>query len=198
MKYVSTKHNPSSNEMIEGSKIVNAIAMYVRTIVSYNSRFEQYMRGTKSAMATNGIKGFNLFKGKALCATCHYILLFNGSKPPSYYYQEWEVIGVPATTDTVNAVIDSDPGRYNIVKKDFLEYFFKTPRLRNVALTAPYMHNGVYKTLGEVIDFYSKGGGKGLHINIDNQTLPFDKLNFNAKEQKNIIAFLKHSRILPF
>jgi len=181
---------PSSNETIEGSKIVNAIAMYVRTIVSYNARFDQYMRGNKSAMTLNEIKGFNLFTGKALCATCHYIPLFNGSKPPSYYYQESEVIGVPATTDTVNAVIDSDQGRYNIVKKDFLKHSFKTPALRNIALTAPYMHNGVYKTLEEVIDFYNKGGGKGLHIKIDNQTLPFDKLNLNTSEQKNIISFL--------
>ncbi len=182
---------PATKETIEGSKFVNAIAMYVRTIVTYNSRFDQYMRGQKSAMKPNEIKGFNLFMGKALCATCHYIPLFNGSKPPSYYYQESEVIGVPATTDTINAVIDSDQGRYNIVKKEFLQHSFKTPTLRNIALTAPYMHNGVFKTLEEVIDFYNKGGGKGLHINLDNQTLPFDKINLDATEQKNIIAFLK-------
>ncbi len=182
---------PASGEIVEGSKIVNAIAMYVRTIVSYNARFDLYMRGQKSAMTSNEVKGFNLFMGKALCATCHYVPLFNGSKPPSYYYQESEVIGVPATTDTINAVIDSDPGRYAIVKKEFLKHSFKTPTLRNIALTAPYMHNGVFKTLESVVDFYNKGGGKGLHIDLDNQTLPFDKLNLDATEQKNIIAFLK-------
>ena len=182
---------PAAKGIVEGSKIVNAIAMYARTIVTYNSRFDLYMRGQKSAMKSNEVKGFNLFMGKALCATCHYIPLFNGSKPPSYYYQESEVIGVPATTDTIHAVIDSDPGRYNIVQKEFLKHSFKTPTLRNIALTAPYMHNGVFKTLEEVIDFYNKGGGKGLHISIDNQTLPFDKLNLDAAEQKDLVAFLK-------
>jgi cytochrome c peroxidase len=182
---------PAAGGVIQGSKIINAIAMYVRTIVSYNSRFDRYMRGQKTTMTANEIKGFNLFMGKALCATCHYIPLFNGSKPPSYYYQESEVIGVPATTDTVHAVIDSDPGRFNIIKAAFLEHSFKTPTLRNIALTAPYMHNGVFKTLDEVLNFYNNGGARGLHINIDNQTLPFDTLGLDKTEQKDIIAFLK-------
>lgn len=182
---------PSAQGKMEGSKLVNAISMYLRTIVSYNSRFDKYMRGQKAYMQANEVRGFNLFMGKALCATCHYIPLFNGSKPPSYYYQESEVIGVPATTDTVHAVIDNDPGRYAIIKKNFLMHSFKTPTLRNIALTAPYMHNGVYKTLEEVIEFYNRGGAKGLRIDIDNQTLPFEKLGLNATEKKDIAAFLR-------
>lgn len=182
---------PASQGNMEGSKLVNAIAMYLRTIVSYNARFDKYMRGQKSSMQPDEVKGFNLFMGKALCATCHYVPLFNGSKPPSYYYQESEVIGVPANTDTVHAVIDSDPGRYVIIKKDFLKHSFKTPTLRNIALTAPYMHNGVYKTLEEVVEFYNNGGARGLHIELDNQTLPFDKLGLTKIEKKNIVAFLR-------
>ncbi len=182
---------PSDAGTIAGSKVVNAIAMYVRTIVTYNSRFDLFMRGQKSAMKKNEVKGFNLFMGKALCGTCHFIPFFNGSKPPSYYYQESEVIGVPASRDTLHAVIDSDPGRYNVVKKDFLKHSFKTPTLRNIALTAPYMHNGVYNTLEEVIDFYNNGGGQGLHIELDNQSLPFDKLDLSKTEKKDIISFLK-------
>ena len=101
------------------------------------------------------------------------------------------MIGVPATRDTNHAVLDSDPGRYAIIKKEFLQHSFKTPTLRNIALTAPYMHNGVFNTLEEVMEFYNKGGAKGLHIDIDNQTLPFDNLGLSATEQKDIIAFLK-------
>ncbi len=182
---------PAAGDVIEGSRIVNAIAMYLRTIVSYNSRFDQYMRGKKSAMQPAEIKGFNLFTGKGLCATCHFIPLFNGSKPPLYYYQESEVIGVPKTTDTVHAVLDEDPGRYAIVKKDFLQHSFKTPTLRNIELTAPYMHNGVFNSLEAVVEFYTRGGGKALHIDLDNQTLPFDKLPLTADDQKNIVSFLK-------
>ncbi|MEO6406605.1 MAG: cytochrome-c peroxidase, partial [Ferruginibacter sp.] len=62
---------------------------------------------------------------------------------------------------------------------------------RNIALTAPYMHNGVFKTLDEVVDFYNNGGGKGMHISPKNQSLPFDKLHLSKNEKNNIIAFLK-------
>jgi cytochrome c peroxidase len=67
---------------------------------------------------------------------------------------------------------------------------FKTPGLRNIALTAPYMHNGVYKTLEEVLAFYDRGGGAGLKLDVPNQTLPPDRLNLTAKEQQAIIAFM--------
>mgnify|MGYP003536215038 FL=1 len=70
-------------------------------------------------------------------------------------------------------------------------FAFKTPTIRNIEFTAPYMHNGVYKTLEEVMEFYNQGGGKGLNIAPPNQTLPFDKLNLTKKEIKDIIAFMK-------
>ncbi|MFS4455556.1 hypothetical protein [Maribacter sp. 2304DJ31-5] len=68
---------------------------------------------------------------------------------------------------------------------------FKTPTIRNAALTAPYMHNGVYATLEEVIDFYNKGGGSGMGFNLERQTLPFDNLNLTRSEQKALVAFVK-------
>ena len=67
---------------------------------------------------------------------------------------------------------------------------FKTTSVRNVALTAPYMHNGVYETLDEVIDFYNNGGGVGHGIEIENQTLPFDSLILKKNEKKALVAFL--------
>ncbi|MEP6748246.1 MAG: cytochrome c peroxidase [Bacteroidota bacterium] len=168
----------------------NAIAAYIRTLISYNSRFDKYMRGEKDKMNAAEIKGFNLFMGKAKCGTCHYTPLFNGSKPPTYYYQESEVLGVPATTDTLHPVLDNDPGRMHTLKLDFFNHAFKTPTLRNIALTAPYMHNGVYKTLEEVIDFYNKGGGQGLGLKVPNQTLPADKLLLTGNEKKQLKSFL--------
>ncbi|MEO5591684.1 MAG: cytochrome c peroxidase [Chitinophagaceae bacterium] len=181
---------PSSNIVVTDRKIANAIAMYIRSLISYNARFDQYMRGDKNKMTSNEVKGFNLFMGKAKCATCHYVPLFNGSKPPTYYYQESEVLGVPATTDTVHPVLDSDPGRAVSLKVDFMKNAFKTPTLRNIELSAPYMHNGIYKTLEEVIDFYDRGGGQGLGISIPNQTLPADKLLLTKKEKVQLKAFL--------
>ncbi len=72
-----------------------------------------------------------------------------------------------------------------------LKNAFKTPTLRNIAQTAPYMHNGVFTTLEEVVDFYNKGGGIGTGINVENQTLPSDALNLTATEQKALVAFMK-------
>jgi cytochrome c peroxidase len=63
--------------------------------------------------------------------------------------------------------------------------------VRNVALTAPYMHNGVYRTLEEVVDFYNDGGGAGLGLDVPNQTLPADKLNLDDREKKALVAFMK-------
>ena len=90
-----------------------------------------------------------------------------------------------------NNILDPDEGRFTSTKLPVHKFAFKTPGLRNVALTAPYMHNGSFKTLEEIVDFYNKGGGKGMDIAPANQTLPFDKLNLTAKEKKNIILFLK-------
>lgn len=114
--------------------------------------------------------------------------------PPSYLENESEVIGVPHSKDTVNPRLDGDLGRGKAKvheQVDIFRHSFKTPTVRNVALTAPYMHNGVYETLEEVMDFYNKGGGVGLGIDIPNQTLPFDNLNLNANEIRDIIAFMK-------
>ena len=79
-------------------------------------------------------------------------------------------------------MIDEDEGRIKVTEAYIHQYAFKTPTVRNIGLTAPYMHNGIYKTLEDVIDFYNSGGGKGLGINIPHQTLPFDSLHLNKKE----------------
>ena len=68
---------------------------------------------------------------------------------------------------------------------------FKTPTVRNAELTAPYMHNGVYRTLEEVMDFYNKGGGGGMGFDLPYQTLPFDNLNLTDVELQALVAFTK-------
>lgn len=171
--------------------IANAIASYVRSLQSLNSRFDEYVRGDETKLSKAEKKGFNLFTGKAKCATCHFIPLFNGVVPPFYADTESEVLGVPKTKDKNPATLDDDLGKYNFIKSEIYKYAFKTPSLRNIALTGPYMHNGVYTTLEEVMEFYNNGGGKGLHIAPPNQTLPFDKLNLSKKEIKEIISFMK-------
>ncbi len=167
----------------------NAIASYERTLIALNSRFDRHMNGQPN-LTKNEINGFNLFMGKAKCGSCHFMPLFSGAKPPRYYYIESEVIGVPENLKR-KTTLDNDSGRYLITGFPVHLFAFKTPTLRNIELTGPYMHNGVFNTLEEVVSFYNKGGGKGLHIAPANQTLPFDNLKLSKKEQKDIVAFMK-------
>lgn len=181
---------PGAAKTDAANNICNAIACYERTLVAINSRFDRHMRGTPT-LSRQEINGFNLFMGKAKCGTCHFVPLFSGAKPPRYYYNETEVIGVPDKNIKTNARLDEDEGRYLVTQLPVHKYAFKTPTLRNIALTAPYMHNGVFRTLEEVVDFYNNGGGSGLNIILPNQTLPGEKLNLDFQEKKSIIAFMK-------
>lgn len=189
--YAKLYRNAYSDMEFSGIRVATAIASYVRTLISMNSRFDEHMRGHKGKLTPEEIQGFNIFMGKGKCGTCHFAPVFNGSKPPLFSFMESEVIGVPSNPDTVNASLDPDNGRVTISRSEVHEFAFKTPTVRNIELTAPYMHNGVYRTLEEVVDFYNKGGGVGLGIDLPNQTLPFDKLNLTEPEKKSLVSFLK-------
>ncbi|MEO1098231.1 MAG: cytochrome c peroxidase, partial [Bacteroidota bacterium] len=179
-------------EPIKKYSISAALSAYITSLSRLNSPFDQYMRGELETIDPDVIKGFNLFYGKASCGTCHFAPVFNGLVPPTFEESESEVLGVPA--DTSNTKIDKDPGRIAGRIKESSEIFmhaFKTPTVRNIQWTAPYMHNGVYETLEQVVDFYNKGGGKGMGLNVPNQTLPEDPLELTTEEQQQIIVFMK-------
>jgi cytochrome c peroxidase len=168
--------------------IQKAIAEYERTLVSLNSPFDKYLHGDSKQLSPSAVRGYNLFAGKAMCGSCHFFPIFNGTVPTLFKDSEFEVLGVPATKE--NKELDDDKGRFNFTGKPYQMFAFKTPTVRNVDLTAPYMHNGIYHTLEEVIEFYHKGGGKGFGFNLENQTLPFDSLPLNNTEKIDIINFL--------
>ncbi|WP_229374904.1 hypothetical protein [Fibrella rubiginis] len=87
--------------------------------------------------------------------------------------------------------MDTDLGKFNTTRINLHRHSFKTPTVRFSAKTAPYMHNGVFATLAEVVDFYDRGGGSGLGFDLPNQTLPADALHLTVAEKKALIAFLK-------
>lgn len=167
----------------------NAVANYVRSLTSLDSRMDRYFRGQTVALTAEERYGFNLFMGKGKCATCHFFPLFNGTVPPAYQETESEVLGTPATA--AGKTVDPDVGKFVLSGREPHRYAFKTPTVRHVTKTAPYMHNGVYRTLDQVVDFYNKGGGNGLGFNLDNQTLPFDKLNLTAPEKRALVTFME-------
>lgn len=174
---------------INSYRIQQAIAGYIRSLVRMNSSFDAYMRGDTTQMTHAAKRGFNIFMGKAKCGTCHFMPLFNGVAPPDFSKAEAEIIGVPAEKN--RSQIDSDSGKYNVHKIALYRYAFKTPTLRNVALTAPYMHNGVFSSLEEVMDFYNNGGGAGIGMQLATQTLPPDSLHLDQQEQQDVIAFMQ-------
>lgn len=185
---------PGLKEPIQPRTIQSALASYVASLVSWNSPFDRYARGEADTIDPEVVKGYNLFMGKASCGTCHFAPNFNGLVPPFYDDTESEVLGVPATNDTINPTLDADLGRIkNGKRSEEAEHFmhsFKTPTVRNIALTAPYFHNGAYPTLEEVMWFYNQGGGQGIGIAIPNQTLPPDALGLSKAEISAIIAFM--------
>jgi cytochrome c peroxidase len=115
----------------------------------------------------------------------------NGLLPPDYKATEYEILGVPATDDLTHPKKDKDSGRYNKFPTGYYIGAFKTPTLRNIAETGPYMHNGKFKSLASVLEFYNRGGGQGLGLDVPNQTLSSEPLHLTYKEKQQIILFLK-------
>lgn len=179
------KYTPQFDE-ITIDHITSAITLYCRDFSFFTSPFDRAMN--KSIMLnSNAVKGFNLFMSKAQCGTCHFVPQFNGVKPP-YVGSEFEVIGVP--NDIKFSQLSSDLGRYGINPSKESKNAFRTTTVRNAARTKPYMHNGIFKTLDEVIDFYDNGGGLGRGLEVNNQTLSSDSLHLSIQEKKDLKAFI--------
>ena len=105
------------------------------------------------------------------------------------FRSEFEVLGVPS--DSKFNTLDNDLGRYEVNPSNETSHAFRTSTIRNVEKTKPYMHNGVFTTLEDVIDFYDGGGGLGHKLNVLNQTASSDSLHLSPIEKKQLISFIK-------
>ncbi len=152
---------------LTSENIGRAIAAFERTFISYNSPYDRYMRGDKTAMSPAALRGMQLFVGKANCLVCH-----NG---PNFTDGNFHNIGVAG----------DDAGRANIIKNPGFKGAFKTPGLRNALLTAPYMHNGSVPTLEAVVRFYN--AGKQPRPEVSALIKP---LNVKETEIFDLVAFL--------
>lgn len=171
-------------------EIATAIASYVASLQPMNSPFDRYINGQDDALTPTQIDGFNLFMGKAQCGTCHFPPYFNSLLPPLYTVSEVEILGTPANDDLDNPTKDDDAGRYDLYHMKYYKGAFKTPTVRNASKTAPYMHNGAIKTLAGVVEFYNRGGGNGIGLTIEDQTLSATPLNLTAIETNHIVEFI--------
>ena len=155
-------------------RIGEAIAVYERTLLTPNTPYDRFLMGERNALSPSAKKGFFLFKGKARCILCHSGALLSD--------QAYHNLGVPQT-----GTLSTDVGRYAISHDPSDKGKFRTPPLRNVALTSPYMHDGVFPTLGKVVDFYDKGGGLSPYKTKDPLLRP---LHLTKQEKIELVDFL--------
>jgi cytochrome c peroxidase len=160
------------------TRISTAIGVFIRSITSGNSRFDDYSKGNIAALTAVELKGMALFNGKYNCGTCH-----NGGG--GYYGNgTFKDIGLE------KSYVDIGKGEITGLSAD--NGTFRIPNLRNVALTAPYMHDGRYKTLGDVVDHYSKSieNTPNLDPLLQDANGNARKMNISDDEKAAIIAFM--------
>lgn len=153
-------------------RIVKAIASYERTVLSGNSPWDQFVDGNESALSESAKRGLTLFEGKARCTQCH--VGFNLTD------------GIFHNLGVGMAAKEPDLGRHIVTKEERDKGAFKTPTLRDIQRTAPYMHDGSVKTLEEVIALYDRGGEPNPWL--DEKMLP---LNLTEQEKADLLEYLK-------
>ncbi|MBO0720547.1 MAG: right-handed parallel beta-helix repeat-containing protein [Blastocatellia bacterium] len=171
----------STGSAVTFENVTNAIASFERTIISNNSPFDRYAAGDTKALTAEQRHGLTLFRSlKTRCFECHGF--------PTFANPDFKVIGVPPVTGHPEQA--NDLGRAEITGGEPYKHAFKVPTLRNVALTAPYMHNGRFQTLEEVISFYSVGGGMSFGMELPNLDDKIRRFIISPEEKKALIAFL--------
>ena len=185
---------------VNAQDLARALASYVRTILSGNSPLDRYMDGDQEALSGQARQGLGIFRGKGNCTTCHV--------GPTLTDEQFHNTGVawkrlrplpsadargssergsgPASAEESGGLVDL--GRFVITGKDADRGAFKTPTLREIARTAPYMHDGTFSTLEEVVDFYNRGGNKNPFL--DAELRP---LGLNDNEKQALLVFLRAS-----
>lgn len=158
---------------ISDTTIARALAAFERSLLVFKSPYDRFQGGDKGALTKAQQDGLALFNGKAGCSACHV--------PPLFTDNRFHALGVPQV-----GALGEDPGRFAVTGDEADRGAFRTPTLRNVTLTAPYMHNGALATLDDVIAFYDAGGGP-----VPGRPGPaIGPLHLSPQERKALVAFL--------
>ncbi len=162
-------------------KVEKSIASFERTMLSGNSPFDRYQYGgDKTALSPAAIRGLAIFtdKKRGNCSTCHTI----GEKYALFTDGKYHNIG--AGVDSEGEI--TDPGRFAESKVEAERGAFKTPSLRNIGLSAPYMHDGSLRTLKDVVDFYAGGGNSNLDLDKE-----IHELKLSGQDREDLVEFLE-------
>ncbi len=168
--YAAAFRDAFGDAAITPGRVARAIASYLRTLRSGNAPFDRFLFGDTSALSPDAQRGFRLFVGRANCGACHIIPLFTDHR--------FHNTGVSWGSD--------DAGRFAVTGDDADRGAFRTPSLRNVAETSPYMHDGSLTTLDDVIEHYERGGMANPWL--DDEIQP---LRLTTNEKRQLIAFLE-------
>jgi cytochrome c peroxidase len=182
---------PAESEGLAGADVITmdtygrAVAAYERELVTRNSPFDRYARGDDGALSSEQKQGLELFFTKAVCSSCHGGPMFSDFR--------FHVLGVPQEGDGKDLLPGDDTGREEHTLNPSDRYAFRTPTLRNVELTAPYMHDGAFSTLEDVVRFYDQGALPRHPAVGDALIDPFvrDPLGLTNQEVSALVAFLK-------
>jgi cytochrome c peroxidase len=199
----------SSNGQVTMAAVSNALAAYMRTLTSGDSDFDRWRYGKEpDAIGESAQRGFALFTGKAQCASCHTVTdkhaLFTDSKLHNtglgWYRTMHDAEPPKSITLATGLVLEVNPealagteerrfndlGLYEVTENPVDRWAFRTPSLRNIALTAPYMHDGSLSSLERVVEFYNQGGYE--HEVLDERIRP---LGLTQQEQQDLVEFMK-------
>jgi cytochrome c peroxidase len=166
------------NSDVTPENIAKAIASFERTVLSGNAPYDRFKAGDKAALSESAQRGLKLFFGKGHCSACHTGANFSDDA--------FHNVGV-----NINAA-KPDLGRYEVTQVVGDKGSFKTPTLREIARTAPYMHDGTMKTLEEVVEHYDKGGTTNPQL--DEEIFP---LKLTAQEKADLVTFMKEGLSSP-
>jgi cytochrome c peroxidase len=161
-----------NDRAISKENLARAISSFERTIMSGNSPFDRYIEGDRKAMSEAAVRGYQLYLSKANCASCH--VSFNFTDETYHNLGVGLIVKMP------------DVGRYALSKLEGHQGAFKTPTLREIANTAPYMSDGSLKTLEEVVDYYDRGAQPNRWL-----SPKIKPLGLTAEEKKDLVEFLK-------
>lgn len=171
--YVDLFESAYPGQGITAETLSMAIASFERTIVATQSPFDQWLAGNSGAISESAERGFEVFKGKGACEKCHSGFNFSDGSFHNIGIKEPETSPI-------------DLGRFVMLPLPRMRGAFKTPTLRDVELTAPYMRNGMYNTLEEVIEHYDRGGDVKENLSPDIQAL-----NLTDQEKQDLVAFMR-------
>lgn len=175
-------------------RIAMAIAAFERTLITKNPPLDRYLNGDEGALSEGARRGLEIFAGKGRCTDCHYgVALIDNSfhalevPDPPEFADDPRITATRRFVAKVNhfenfRTLNDDPGRYLITKKKEDWKAFRTPTLRDVAKTGPYMHNGIFESLAEVVDFLDAGAAPSL-----------EPLNLTAGEKADLVLFMEEA-----